>query len=63
MRVLQVLLTSMCVFVAAKKNPVVKLADGSLVEGKIVELGHFLQKKVIHQFLGVPFAKPPTGRY
>ena len=54
----------LCLFVsaAAKKNPVVRLADGSLVEGKIVEFGTLLNKKEIHQFLGIPFATPPLGR-
>ena len=53
----------LCVFgnAAANKNPVVRLADGSLVEGKIVQFGSLLNKKVIHQFLGIPFAKPPLG--
>ena len=40
-------------------NPVVQLADSSLVEGKIVNLGPIFQ--IVHQFLGVPFAKPPLG--
>ena len=30
---------------AAKKNPVVRLADGSLVEGKIVQFGSLFEKK------------------
>ena len=47
---------------AADADPEVTLADGSLVEGKIVKLGPiFGKKQILHQFLGVPFAKPPVG--
>ena len=50
-----------CAFVTAAKNPVVRLADGSLVEGKATEFGPVLEKKLIHRFSGIPFAKPPIG--
>ena len=55
-------LTCACFIVSATaENPVVTLADGSLVEGKSVEFGPLFKKKLIHQFLGIPFAKPPIG--